>query len=97
MRTMKATKAIFCAAAAVWALAAGAAALSAQAPKTDAAKIEPISYVSPPRLRIAMSSLTVESDVSPVTGLIVPLECIPTAIIFQVIFQANVISRLVVG
>ena len=40
MRIMKAMKAIFCAAAAVWALAVGAAALSAQAPKTDAAKMK---------------------------------------------------------
>ena len=37
---MKATKAIVCAAAAVWALAVGAAALSAQAPKSDAAKMK---------------------------------------------------------
>ena len=40
MRTMKATNAIFCAAAAVWALAVGAAALSAQAPKSNAAKMK---------------------------------------------------------
>jgi len=37
---MKATNAIFCAAAAVWALAVGAAALSAQAPKSNAAKMK---------------------------------------------------------
>ena len=40
MRTMKATNAIFCAAAAVWALAVGAAALSAQAPKSNVAKMK---------------------------------------------------------
>jgi len=41
VRTIKATKAMFCAAAAVWALAVGAAALSAQAPKSaDAPKLK---------------------------------------------------------
>jgi len=40
VRTIKAGKAVFCTAAAVWALAVGVAVLSAQAPKSDAAKMK---------------------------------------------------------
>ena len=40
MRTIKAGKAVFCTVVAVWALAVGVAVLSAQAPKSDAAKMK---------------------------------------------------------